>query len=283
MEKVKIVTDSTCYMPKAYLEKYDIKVVPLYVRFGDEVYREGIEMTHDEFYKKLHTTKELPETTQPAPEDFEKVYKPLLDDGYEIISIHISAGLSGTVNSANAAKEALGSDKIHIFDSKFTSMGLGYQIMEIASMLYEENKPLNEVLETIPTLYKHMNIYFLVKDLFWLARLGRIGKAKAILGTVVKIKPILFFDEGVVNVLEQPRTLERGKERMLELTKEKIAKLGLKYITVAYGENLEEAEKYRDFLERELNRSVSLTQLGPVIGTHTGPQVLSIHFYTERI
>ena len=283
MEKVKIVTDSTCYMPKAYLEKYDIKVVPLYVRFGDEVYREGIEMTHDEFYKKLHTTKELPETTQPAPEDFEKVYKPLLDDGYEIISIHISAGLSGTVNSANAAKEALGSDKIHIFDSKFTSMGLGYQIMEIASMLYEENKPLNEVLETIPTLYKHMNIYFLVKDLFWLARLGRIGKAKAVLGTVVKIKPILFFDEGVVNVLEQPRTLERGKERMLELTKEKIAKLGLKYITVAYGENLEEAEKYRDFLERELNRSVSLTQLGPVIGTHTGPQVLSIHFYTERI
>ena len=283
MEKVKIVTDSTCYMPKAYLEKYDIKVVPLYVRFGDEVYREGIEMTHDEFYKKLHTTKELPETTQPAPEDFEKVYKPLLDDGYEIISIHISAGLSGTVNSANAAKEALGSDKIHIFDSKFTSMGLGYQIMEIASMLYEENKPLNEVLETIPTLYKHMNIYFLVPDLFWLARLGRIGKAKAVLGTVVKIKPILFFDEGVVNVLEQPRTLERGKERMLELTKEKIAKLGLKYITVAYGENLEEAEKYRDFLERELNRSVSLTQLGPVIGTHTGPQVLSIHFYTERI
>ena len=283
MEKVKIVTDSTCYMPKAYLEKYDIKVVPLYVRFGDEVYREGIEMTHDEFYKKLHTTKELPETTQPAPEDFEKVYRELLREGYEIISIHISAGLSGTLNSANAAKEALGSDKIHIFDSKFTSMGLGYQIMEIASMLYEENKPLNEVLEIIPTLYKHMNIYFLVPDLFWLARLGRIGKAKAVLGTVVKIKPILFFDEGVVNVLEQPRTLERGKERMLELTKEKIAKLGLKYITVAYGENLEEAEKYRDFLERELNRSVSLTQLGPVIGTHTGPQVLSIHFYTERI
>ncbi|MGC9100696.1 MAG: DegV family protein [Caldisericum sp.] len=283
MEKVKIVTDSTCYMPKVYLEKYDIKVVPLYVRFGDEVYREGIDMTHDEFYKKLHTTSILPETTQPAPEDFEKVYRELLKEGYKIISIHISAGLSGTLNSANAAKEALGSNDIYIFDSKFTSMGLGYQILEIAKMLYEENMPLQDVLKIISTLYKHMNIYFLVPDLFWLARLGRIGKAKAILGTVVKIKPILFFDEGVVNVLEQPRTLEKGKERMIELTKEKVEKLGLKYITVAYGENLEEAEKYRDFVEREFNKSVSLTQLGPVIGTHTGPQVLSIHFYTERI
>jgi len=138
------------------------------------------------------------------------------------------------------------------------------------------------VLNIIPTLYKHMNIYFLVKDLFWLARLGRIGKAKAVLGTVVKIKPILFFDEGVVNVLEQPRTLERGKERMIELVKEKTSKLGLKYITVAYGDNLEEAESYRDFLEKEFGTSVSLTQLGPVIGTHTGPDVLSIHFYTEK-
>ncbi|BAL81433.1 DegV family protein [Caldisericum exile] len=283
MQKVKIVTDSTCYMPKAYLEKYDIKVVPLYVRFGDEVYREGVDMSHDEFYRKLHETNILPETTQPAPEDFESVYRDLLKDGYEIISIHISAGLSGTINSANAAKEALQSDKIHIFDSKFTSMGLGYQILEIAKMLFEDNMPLSDVLNIIPTLYKHMNIYFLVPDLFWLARLGRIGKAKALLGTVVKIKPILFFDEGIVNVLEQPRTLERGKERMIELTKEKVTKFGLKYITVAYGENLEEAEQYKDFLEREFNKSVSLTQLGPVIGTHTGPQVLSIHFYTERI
>lgn len=281
MEKVKIVTDSTCYMPKSYIEQYGITVVPLYVRFGDEAFKEGIDMTHDEFYKKVKTSQVLPETTQPTVEDFESVYRKLLDEGNEIISIHISAGLSGTLNSANAAKESIGSEKIHIFDSKFTSMGLGYQVLEIAKMLYEEHMPLESVLNTIPTLYKHMNIYFLVNDLFWLARLGRIGKAKALLGTIVKIKPILFFDEGVVNVLEQPRTLEKGKVRMVELLKEKIEKFGLKYITVAYGDNLEEAEVYRDFVEKEIGKSVSLTQLGPVIGTHTGPGVLSIHFYTE--
>lgn len=281
MEKVKIVTDSTCYMPKSYIDQYGITVVPLYVRFGDEAFKEGIDMTHDEFYKKVKTSQVLPETTQPSAEDFESVYRKLLEEGNEIISIHISAGLSGTLNSANAAKESIGSEKIHIFDSKFTSMGLGYQIIEIAKMLYEEHLPLESVLNTIPTLYKHMNIYFLVKDLFWLARLGRIGKAKALLGTVVKIKPILFFDEGVVNVLEQPRTLEKGKIRMVELLKEKVEKFGLKYITVAYGNNLEEAEVYRDFVEKEIGSSVSLTQLGPVIGTHTGPDVLSIHFYTE--
>ncbi len=281
MEKVKIVTDSTCYMPKSYIDQYGITVVPLYVRFGDEAFKEGIDMTHDEFYKKVKTSQVLPETTQPSAEDFESVYRKLLDEGNEIISIHISAGLSGTLNSANAAKESIGSEKIHIFDSKFTSMGLGYQILEIAKMLYEEHMPLESVLNTIPTLYKHMNICFLVNDLFWLARLGRIGKAKALLGTIVKIKPILFFDEGVVNVLEQPRTLEKGKVRMVELLKEKVGKFGLKYITVAYGDNLEEAEVYRDFVEKEIGKSVSLTQLGPVIGTHTGPGVLSIHFYTE--
>ena len=282
MEKVKIVTDSTCYMPKTYLEQYGIEVVPLYVRFGDEVLMEN-EVNFDDFYKRVRSSNVLPETTQPSPEDFERVYRKYIDEGYDIISIHISAGMSGTINSANAAKEALKSDKIHIFDSKFTSMGLGFQILEIARMLYEENYPLDKVLEEIPGLAKHMNIYFLVDDLFWLARLGRIGKARAVLGTWIKVKPILYFDDGVVNVLEQPRTTQRGKERMFELMKEKIDKLGLKYITVVYGDNLQEAEEYRDFLERELNRSISLTQLGPVIGTHTGPGVLSIHFYTERI
>ncbi len=278
---VKIVTDSTCYMPQEIIEKYDIKVAPLYVRFGDTVYKEHVDISDDDHYKRLRKG-ELPDTTQPSPEDFTKIYKPLIEEGYSIISIHISSGISGTINSANAAKEALGSPDIHIFDSKFTSMGLGFQIMEIARMLYEERNSKEEVLKEIPNLQKHMNIFFLVGDLFWLARLGRIGKAKAILGNVVKIKPILFFDDGVVNALEQPRTMKRGKERMIELTKDIVLKKGLKYITVAWGDNKEEAEKYREFCENSFGVPVSLTRLGPVIGTHAGPEVLSIHFYTEK-
>ncbi len=280
MQKVKIVTDSTCYMEPSFLKEWDIKVVPLYVRFGDVSFKERADINDDDFYKRIRSG-ELPETTQPSPEDFESVYRPLLEEGNEIISIHISAGISGTVNSANAAKESLKTDKIHIFDSKFTSMGLGFQIMEITRMIYEENKPLEQVLDEIPNLSKHMNILFLVGDLFWLARLGRIGKARALLGTMVKIKPILFFDQGVVAALEQPRTMAKGKDRMIEIAKEITSKKGLKYMTIAYGDNVEEAEEYRARCQDAFGIKTTLTRLGPVIGTHTGPEVLSIHFYTE--
>ena len=127
-----------------------------------------------------------------------------------------------------------------------------------------------------------MNIFFVVQDLYFLARLGRIGRAKAVLGTVVKIKPLLYFHEGFVDTLEQPRTLKRAKKRMIELTKEVVAKRGLKYISVIYGDNREEAEQYKKECEKEFGREIPLTRLGPVIATHTGPKVLSIHFYTER-
>jgi DegV family protein with EDD domain len=281
MDKVKIVTDSTCYMPQKFLDDNDINVAPLYVRFGDTTFQEHKTISDVDFYKRIGKG-ELPDTTQPSPEDFTKIYKPLINKGNSIISIHISAGISGTVNSANAAKEALGSPDIHIFDSKFTSMGLGFQIMEIVRMLHEEGMSKEEVLKEIPNLQKHMNIFFLVGDLFWLSRLGRIGKAKAIMGSIVKIKPILFFDDGVVNALEQPRTMKRGKERMIELTHEIVNKKGLKYMTVAWGDNHDEAEEYREICEKEFGIPVTLTRLGPVIGTHVGPEVLSIHFYTDK-
>jgi DegV family protein with EDD domain len=270
-------------MPQKFIDDNDIKVAPLYVRFGDTIFQEHKTISDEEFYKRIAIAQgELPDTTQPSPDDFTKIYRPLVKDGYSIISIHISSGMSGTINSANAAKEAIGNSNIHIFDSKFASMGLGFQIMEIVRMLYKEGKTEEEVLKEIPNLQKHVNIFFLVGDLFWLSRLGRIGKAKAIMGSIVKIKPILFIDDGSVNVLEQPRTMKRGKERMIELTQEIINKKGIKYMTVAWGDNRDEAEEYREICEKRFGIPVTLTRLGPVIGTHTGPEVLSIHFYTEK-
>jgi len=280
-EKVKIVTDSTCYLPQEVIDKYDIKVVPLYVRFGNKSYKEHVDISNEEYYKRVRNG-ELPDTSQPSPEDFLAVYKPLVEQGYSIISPLISAEMSGAVNSAMAAKSALGNPDIYIFDSWFNSLGLGYQVIEIAKRLYEEGKSKDEVIKELPAIRDKMNIFFVVQDLYYLARLGRIGRAKAVLGTMIKIKPILYFHEGFVDTLEQPRTIKRAKRRMLDLTKEVVAKRGLKYISVIYGDNLEEAEEYKAEVEKEFGVEVPLTQLGPVIATHTGPKVLSIHFYTER-
>jgi len=280
-EKVKIVTDSTCYLPQNVIDKYGIKVVPLYVRFGDKSYKEHVDISNEEYYKRVRNG-ELPDTSQPSPEDFLAVYKPLVEQGYSIISPLISAEMSGAVNSAMAAKSALGNPDIYIFDSWFNSLGLGYQVIEIAKRLYEEGKSKDEVIKELPAIRDKMNIFFVVQDLYYLARLGRIGRAKAVLGTMIKIKPLLYFHEGFVDTLEQPRTIKRAKRRMLDLTKEVVAKRGLKYISVIYGDNLEEAEEYKAEVEKEFGVEVPLTQLGPVIATHTGPKVLSIHFYTER-
>ncbi len=280
-EKVKIVTDSTCYLPDEVIKKYDIKVVPLYVRFGDKAYREHVDISNEEYYKRIRNG-ELPDTSQPSPEDFLAAYKPLVEQGYSIISPLISAEMSGAVNSASAAKAALGNPDIYIFDSWFNSLGLGYQVIEIAKRLYEEGKSKDEVIKELPAIRDKMNIFFVVQDLYFLARLGRIGRAKAVLGTMIKIKPLLYFHEGFVDTLEQPRTIKRAKRRMLDLTKEVVAKRGLKYISVIYGDNLEEAQEYKEEIEKEFGVEVPLTQLGPVIATHTGPKVLSIHFYTER-
>ncbi len=280
-KKVKIVTDSTCYLPQEVIKRYDIKIAPLYVRFGDKVYKEHVEISDDEYYKRIRNG-ELPDTAQPSADDFIAAYKPLAEKGYSVISPLISAEMSGAVNSANAAKQALGNPDIYIFDSWFNSLGLGYQVIEIAKMLYEEGKSKEEVVKLLPAIRDKMNIFFVVGDLYFLARLGRIGRAKAVLGTMIKIKPLLYFHEGFVDTLEQPRTIKRAKKRMIELTKEVVAKRGLKYLSVIYGDNLEEARQYKEECEAEFGIKIPLTRLGPVIATHTGPKVLSLHFYTER-
>jgi len=281
MEKVKIATDSTCYLSDDIVKKYDIRIVPLYVRFGEKMYREHVDMGDEECYRRIRKG-ELPGTTQPAAADFIKVYKPLIEEGYSIISPLISSGISGAVNAANVAKESLGNPDIHIFDSQFTTLGLGYQVLEIAQRLYDQKTYKEEVIKEMPSIRNRMNNFFVVGDLYFLARLGRIKKTEAVLGSMVKIKPLLYLHEGRIDTLEKPRTMKRAKRRMVELAKQIVAKRGLKYMSVIWGDNKVEAEEYRETCEKEFDRKISLTRLGPVIGTHTGPNVLSLQFCTEK-
>ena len=280
MEKVKIVTDSTCYLSKDIIDRYDVKIVPLYVRFGEKTYRENIDMKGDECYRRIENG-ELPGTTQPTAHDFIKIYKPLVEKGYSIISPLISSKISGAVNAANAAKESLGSSDIYIFDSEFTTSGLGYQVLEIAKRLYDQGICKDEVINEMPSIRSRMNNFFIVGDLYFLARLGRIKKTEAVLGSMVKIKPLLYLHEGRIDTLEKPRTIKKVKLRMLELSKQIISKIGLKYMSIIWGDNRAETEEYRNICEKEFDRKISLTRLGPVIGTHTGPNVLSLQFCSE--
>jgi DegV family protein with EDD domain len=281
MEKVKIVTSSVCYLPEEVIKKYDIKITPNYVRFGDNTYAERIDITDDEFYEKVRKG-ELPYTIGPSAGDFIKVYKPLIEEGYSIISLFESIGLSSGINAANTGKKLLGNPDIYILDSGSGSLGLGYQVLEVAKRLYDEGMSKENVIKEIPSIKDKANLFFIVKDLHYLARLGRIGKAKALLGSAIKITPLFYIRKGFVDVLEQPRTIKKAKHRMIELTKEIVNKRGLKYMSVMWGDNREEAEEYRKTCEKEFGIKVSLWRLGPVIAAHTGPQILFLNFYTER-
>ena len=280
MEKVKIVTSSVCYLPEEIVKRYDIKIAPNYVRFGDKTYAERIDITDDEFYEKVRKG-ELPYTVGSSSGDFIKVYKPLIKEGYSIISLFESSGLSSTINAANAAKKLLGNPDIYIFDSWFGSLGLGYQVLEVAKRLYDEGMSKENLIKEFPSIRDRANLFFIVEDLHYLARLGRVGKAKALLGSAIKIKPLFYIHSGFIDVLEQPRTIKKAEHRMIELTKKIVNKRGLKYMSVMWGDNREEAEEYRETCEKEFGIKVSLWRLGPVLAAHTGPQVLFLNFYTK--
>jgi len=281
MAKVKIVADSTCYLPDELIKKYDIKIAPLYVRFGDDMFRERVDIKDEDFYKRIREG-ELPYTTQPATTDFITVYKPLIEEGYSIISPLISSEISGAVNAANAAKKSLGDPDIHIFDAKFTTLGLGYQIVEIAERLYERGMTKDEVIQEMPSIRDRMYNFFVVGDLYFLARLGRIKKTEAVLGSMIKVKPLLYMRDGAIDTLEKPRTMKKPKARMIEIAKQIVTEKGLKHMSIIWGDNKEEAEAYRDVCAKEFNKEVSMTRLGPVIASHTGPDILSLQFSTER-
>ncbi len=239
----KIVTDSTAALPKEYVERYDISVVPLKVAFGDEVYRDGVDINPELFFKKVKESSVFPKTSQPSVEDFYQVYKNIFEKNPNIegiISIHISSKLSGTISSANAARELLPyKDKIYVIDSKLTELALGVVVIEIAKTI-EKGTSIDEILRLAERMYLNSEIKFTVDTLEYLYRGGRIGAAQAWMGSILQIKPILELKDGAIEPVERVRTKQKVKTRILEIMKEKVGDTPVK-VAIAYSDNYEEA------------------------------------------
>jgi DegV family protein with EDD domain len=278
---IKIVTDSTAYLSEAFVREHDIRVVPLYVHFGNEAFREGVDMSDEQFYARLKKEPELPTTSQPSAGEFYEVFKELDDAGHEILTLTISSKLSGTWNSAMAAKEMLPEAGISVVDSLSTSIGLQLMV-EAAVEAIAAGATREEVAEQVDEITGKMNLLFVVDTLEYLAKGGRIGNARAFLGTVLKVKPILVLQDGAIEPLEQVRSKRKATARMLELIEERLggecldAKVGLLNALVP-----EEAHALAKQLQERLGCSTEpvVSDLGPVIGTHTGPGVIGVAGY----
>lgn len=280
---IKVVTDSTAYLPQDFIEQHDIRVVPLNVLFGPQNYSEGVDIGYDQFYRMLAEADDLPTTSQPAAGDFVTVYSELVEAGHEIISIHISSGISGTVDSALAARNMLPDpDRVSVVDSLSASIGLEL-IVRTALDAIDAGRSRGEIVTLLEQLSRQLRIYFVVDTLEYLHKGGRIGGASALLGTMLQFKPILFLKDGKIEPFGKVRTKRKAVARLLDIVEEKVAGQPIGMIGVTHALVPDEAETLAEKLRQRLGCSeCHVSQTGPVIGTHTGPGLLGVAVYTAN-
>jgi DegV family protein with EDD domain len=277
---IKIVTDSTAYLPQDIIRQHDIRIVPLYVHFGEEAFKEGVELSHEEFYARLQKAPRLPTTSQPSAGEFHEVFNELTDAGHEIITLTISSKLSGTWNSAMAAKDMLPEAKISVVDTLSTAVGLRLMV-EVAAEAAATGATRQEITAQVAAIREKMHLVFVVDTLEYLAKGGRIGNARALLGTVLKVKPILALEDGVIEPVEQVRSKRKAMARLVDIICESVGDKGADAQVAAMNALVpEEAKAFAQEVEARLGcAESSMSMVGPVIGTHTGPGVVGAAFY----
>jgi DegV family protein with EDD domain len=279
MSPVAVVTDTTGYLPGELVRRNQIHLVSLYVNFGgEETVREANITDYARFYESLRGTQALPTTSQPAVGDFLAVYEPLIADGYDVLSVHISAGLSGTCGAARQAMESLERDgnggRVRVFDSATGAGGIALVALGAAKAA-REGGDLDAVEAAARETREHLKIWFAIDTLEYLRRGGRIGAASAWIGSTLKIKPILTVESEMTPV-ERVRTSARAFERMVDYARQRHA-AGADGWVVQHIQSPEQAEKLADAC-REIFASEPLwiSEVGPVLGVHTGPGLLGV-------
>lgn len=287
MSKIRIVTDSTADIPAELRERLGIKMVPLKVSFGSETFIDGVTLTPEVFYDKLIASSVLPITSQPSPLEFQKIYEQLAEEdadsetNTEIISIHLASVLSGTYQSAVLAKSMIEDDdkarvSITLVDSKSASYGIGGQVIAAAEAA-AAGKSKEEILKIIEKTRKECDIYFMVDTLEYLHKGGRLGKASALIGSLLNIKPILTIDdEGYVSPIDKVRGQKKAMTRIVELMKESNCGRAV-HLKLAHVRNPEGAEALKQLISADFE-IVSCTEwsIGAVIGTYVGPGLVAV-------
>ena len=277
--KIRIVTDSSCDLPTDLVQQYGITVLPCYVVVDDQTFKDGLEIQADEFYRRLQADGRTPTTAQPTPSDFHEVYSDLIDQGDQIISIHVSSKLSGTLNSAEQAKTSLDdSSAVEIIDSHLASIPLGLVVLD-AAVLASEEQDLHVVAAKIrQTLGLHHGL-FALDTLEYLHKGGRIGKARAFMGSVLHVKPILRLQNGEAYPVERPRTRERAMRRLVQLTQELAP---VKRLAVIHSTDANRMAELKQSLTGILPvDQIIESRFGSTLGTYIGPDALGVAITQE--
>jgi len=280
MSKIALVTDSTTYMPPELVKKYNISVAPQVLIWGDQTYRDGVDIASGEFFTRLKTAKVMPTTSQVAVISFQEIFQDLVDKGYEVLALLVSSRLSGTVQSAIQAKDLMSSarEKVNVVDSQSVAMALGFQVLAVARAL-EDGASLKDAIALAEKSYQNTGVFFAVDTLEFLHRGGRIGGAQRFLGTMLNMKPILAIQDGRVEGIERIRTKAKAQDRVLELTIEKVAGRTPVRLATLHANAAEDARALLTRAEQALNPVESIfTEVSPTVGTHAGPGTVGLAF-----
>lgn len=271
-----IVTDSTAYIPKEIRERLNIHIIPLSVNFGDESFEEEITISVEEFFTKVKEGKQYPKTTQPSVGKFEELYSNLAKDYDEIVTIHISSGISGTYECALQAAKMVENVEVHGFDSGIAAAALAFYAVEAAEMA---NNGANaaEILQRLEVLHDSIEAYFVVDNLIHLQRGGRLSLTSAVLGSMLQIKPVLHMENKKIAMFEKVRTHKKALLRVQQLLQDAIVKHGAVKAVVMHSDSEADAIKWMGELQQQFpDVAFELSYFGPVLATHLGPGALAL-------
>lgn len=279
MSKIALVTDSTCSIPAELIQKYNITVAPQVLIWGQETLEDGVDITPTEFYNRLKKATVMPTTSQVTVAKFLEIYKNLLEQDFQVLSILLSSKLSGTVNSAVQAKAMLSPDApVEIVDSNSTAMAMGFHVLAVARVV-EQGASLHECVDLAQKVSQHTGIFFAVETLEFLHRNGRIGGAKRFLGTALNIKPILEVRDGRVDAAEQVRTRSKSLTRIIELVEKQIDGRTPIHLASLHANSPDDAHLVLEEASKKFKPVESIfSEVGPVIGANTGPGVVGLAY-----
>lgn len=281
MYKIKIFTDSTCDLSEELMQENDISVVPLYINFGDQSYRDGVDITTKELYEKVDVLGTLPKTAAPSPLDYINAFKPYIQDGYEIVYIGLSSKQSSTIQNAVLAAQELAPDKIHVIDSLNLSTGLGILVMKAVDLL-REGLSCAELVTQLGTMVDKVRTAFTIDTFEYLYKGGRCSAMQSLVGSVLGIRPIIKLVDGKNTLHEKLRGRKKALAILLEEIGNDIDKLdhGRVFITHSYG--AEDAVYLQNELsKRNIPAKVVTTNAGCVISSHCGKNTIGIIYMVK--
>ncbi len=275
---IAFVTDSTAYIPADLVKQYAISVAPQVLIWGDQTFRDGVDIQPDEFYSRLKTAKVMPTTSQVPVVTMQEIFQGLVEKGFEVLGTFISARLSGTMQSCIQAREALGAaaGKVTLVDSDTTAMAMGYMVLT-AARAAQQGASLQECRQLIEQGHDHVGVYFAVDTLEFLHRGGRIGGATRFIGSALNLKPILQLKDGRVEAIDRVRTKSKAVDRLLDLVRNDVKGQSNVRLATLHANAEPEARRLLEHAAKELNAvETVLSSVSPVVGVHAGPGTVGL-------